>query len=51
MDVTPVGTFRINYLIFETDLSEAISATDIELDFDRSDHGDENQANDRVRIR
>ena len=51
MDVSANNNLRTNYLIFEIDLSDVAYVDDLELAFDRSDHGEEDNANDRVWIR
>lgn len=49
--MNPSGTYVQNYLIFQVDLTSAISATDLALAFDFSHHGEESHTTDRVRIR
>ncbi|MBL4709547.1 MAG: hypothetical protein JKY48_14020 [Flavobacteriales bacterium] len=51
MDVNVSGVFVANDLILTLDIASYSAATNLELLFDYSDHGDEDQPNDSVWVR
>ncbi|MBN1187713.1 MAG: hypothetical protein JXB49_35895 [Bacteroidales bacterium] len=51
IDASVSGTYSTNYLILTLNLSNYNGANDLELSFYYMDHGDENEADDKVWIR